>query len=146
MKQNSETAPVATPMLPPAASKSEAPPSNSTVARVDSMQLRDIHAQEAMAFWAFWMFVAALATIVVTGIGTWLISRQITLRHILMPLLAQPIGQSLVRSMGNTMAGLVARSTEDTREHVATSLRDWRRAADDPKEFENLSQILGLAR
>lgn len=69
-----------------------------------------------------------------------------SVRHILMPLLLQPVCHPLVRSMGDTFAGLVARSTKDTREHVAMSLRDWRRTADNPKELENLSQILRLAR
>lgn len=41
--------------------------------------LRDLAAQEDMAFWAMWMFVAALGTLVVTSFGTFLIWRQVKL-------------------------------------------------------------------
>lgn len=40
---------------------------------------RDLAAQEAMAVWAFWMALAALGTLVVTGFGTLLIWRQVAL-------------------------------------------------------------------
>jgi hypothetical protein len=45
----------------------------------DAYAFRDIRAQEDMAFWAMWMFVAAAATFVVTSLGTWLIWRQVRL-------------------------------------------------------------------
>jgi hypothetical protein len=79
MTQKSVTAPVVRPVQPSAMSKLEPAPSSSTGAQYDPVQLRDLHAQEAMVFWAMWMFVAALATILVTGIGTYLIWRQIKL-------------------------------------------------------------------
>lgn len=45
----------------------------------EPLQIRDVTAQEDMVFWAMWMFVAALATFIVTSIGTFLIWRQIKL-------------------------------------------------------------------
>jgi hypothetical protein len=45
----------------------------------DKLDLRDVKAQEEMAFWAMWMFVAALATFAITSIGTFLIWRQVRL-------------------------------------------------------------------
>lgn len=45
----------------------------------DKMDLRDVEAQEEMAFWAMWMFFAALATFAITSIGTFLIWRQVRL-------------------------------------------------------------------
>ncbi|MEO1170140.1 MAG: hypothetical protein AAFW97_15660, partial [Pseudomonadota bacterium] len=42
-------------------------------------QLRDLIAQEDMAYWAMWMFFAALATFIITTAGTFLIWRQVTL-------------------------------------------------------------------
>lgn len=48
----------------------------------DQYQLRDLRAQEDMAFWAMGMFVAAIATFAITSIGTILIWRQVRLtRH-----------------------------------------------------------------
>ena len=68
--------------LPPAQTHpADAGASTGTVAQPahDPIELRDLHAQEAMAFWAVWMFVAAAVTIVVTLIGTWMLWRQIKL-------------------------------------------------------------------
>lgn len=45
----------------------------------DPYQLRDLKAQEIMAYWAMWMFVAAVLTFIITSIGTWLIWRQVKL-------------------------------------------------------------------
>lgn len=42
-------------------------------------ELRDLAAQEDMAFWAMWMFLAAVATLMVTSFGTLLIWRQVRL-------------------------------------------------------------------
>lgn len=49
------------------------------VEQPDQFALRDLSAQEEMAFWAMWMFIAALATFVITSIGTVLIWRQVSL-------------------------------------------------------------------
>lgn len=49
------------------------------VSQPDQYQLRDLSAQEAMAGWAMWMFVAAVATFVITSLGTLMIWRQIKL-------------------------------------------------------------------
>lgn len=45
----------------------------------DTFQLRDLKAQEGMAYWAVWMFAAAVLTLVVTALGTFLIWRQVIL-------------------------------------------------------------------
>lgn len=45
----------------------------------DPYQLRDLEAQESMAVWAMWMFVAAVFTFAITSIGTFLIWRQVKL-------------------------------------------------------------------
>ncbi len=45
----------------------------------DPLQVRDVTAQEDMVFWAALMFAAALATFLVTSIGTFLIWRQVML-------------------------------------------------------------------
>lgn len=50
-----------------------------TVQQPDRFQLRDLVAQEDMAFWAMWMFFAAIATFVITSLGTLLIWRQVRL-------------------------------------------------------------------
>lgn len=61
-------------------------PHNATIAKTqaqttqtDPYQLRDLKAQEDMAYWAMWMFVAAVFTFVITSIGTFLIWRQVKL-------------------------------------------------------------------
>ncbi|MBW8296170.1 hypothetical protein [Sphingopyxis sp.] len=48
----------------------------------DPYAFRDLAAQEDMAFWAMWMFVAAMATFVVTSLGTLLIWRQVKLTRV----------------------------------------------------------------
>lgn len=45
----------------------------------DPYKFRNLKAQEAMAYWSMWMFVAALLTFIVTSIGTILIWRQVRL-------------------------------------------------------------------
>lgn len=59
-------------------------PNKATVAQTqtaqsDPYQLRDLKAQEDMAYWAMWMFVAAVFTFAITSIGTFLIWRQVRL-------------------------------------------------------------------
>lgn len=45
----------------------------------DPYQYRDLMAQEQMAIWAFWMFVVACLTFLITTFGTLLIWRQVSL-------------------------------------------------------------------
>lgn len=47
--------------------------------QADQYKLRDLIAQEDMAYWAMWMVLAALLTFLVTSIGTFLIWRQVKL-------------------------------------------------------------------
>ena len=72
------------PVAPPV--KQASAPNKPTVAegqaqteQPDPYKLRDLIAQEDMAYWAMWMFLAAVATFLVTSIGTFLIWRQVKL-------------------------------------------------------------------
>ncbi len=60
-------------------STSSNPIKSARVEQSDQYQLRGLEAQEDMAFWAMWMFVAAVATFAITSIGTFLIWRQVRL-------------------------------------------------------------------
>lgn len=66
--------------------KEDARPNEAAVANTqaqteqpDPYKIRDLKAQENMAYWAGWMFWAALATFAITSIGTFLIWRQVKL-------------------------------------------------------------------
>lgn len=59
--------------------KATVTPGQAQAEQPDPYKFRDLMAQEDMAHWAMWMFVAAVATWVVTSIGTFFIWRQVTL-------------------------------------------------------------------
>jgi len=44
-------------------------------AHQQSQDARDLHAQEWMARWAFWMFLASLGTVIITGVGVFYVKR-----------------------------------------------------------------------
>lgn len=59
--------------------KPASPSQQATAEQPSEYALRDLVAQEDMALWAMWMFVAAVATFIVTSFGTLLIWRQVKL-------------------------------------------------------------------
>ncbi|WP_439568673.1 hypothetical protein [Sphingopyxis sp.] len=63
---------------PPASSEAAVADQQAQTEQPSPYVLRDLTAQEDMAFWAMWMFVAAVATFVITSLGTLLIWRQVT--------------------------------------------------------------------
>ena len=64
---------------PPSPYKPAVAESQAQTAQPDPYQFRDLKAQEDMAYWAMWMFIAAVFTFAVTSIGTFLIWRQVRL-------------------------------------------------------------------
>lgn len=64
---------------PPANSEATVANRQAQTQQPSPYDLRDLTAQEDMVFWAMWMFVVALATFVITSLGTLLIWRQVKL-------------------------------------------------------------------
>lgn len=62
---------------PPANSETAVANQQAQTEQPSQYDLRDLTAQEDMAFWAMWMFVAALATFAITSLGTLFIWRQV---------------------------------------------------------------------
>lgn len=63
----------------PTPSEPAVAPGQAKTEQPDPYKLRDLIAQEDMAYWAMGMFFAAMATFLVTSIGTFLIWRQVKL-------------------------------------------------------------------
>ena len=63
----------------PSPNKSAITDAQTQITQPDPYQLRDLKAQEDMAYWAMWMFAAAALTFIITSIGTFLIWRQVKL-------------------------------------------------------------------
>jgi hypothetical protein len=64
---------------PAAPNKAEITEGQAQTEQPDPYKFRDLIAQEDMAYWAMMMFFAALATLIVTSVGTFLIWRQVKL-------------------------------------------------------------------